>query len=357
MPLKLNCNLTRGAFSLRVDTEFADRRVSALFGPSGAGKTSVLRIIAGLDHTPGAQVSFNEEIWQDEHTFIPAHRRGIGYVFQQLNLFPHLSAADNLAYASHRRHKPEGLSQDEIIDMLDISDLLDKRPGQLSGGEQQRVAIARALLSHPKLLLMDEPLGAIDQFARNRILPYLQRVHHALDIPVIFISHSLEEVLYLADHVYQIEAGRVASASAAIEFAVSDAGATHNNAAAIVSCEVIDTEAAYALTRVSLDGQTLYISAEGFDPGELIRVKIPARDVSLTRTKATETSIINIIEGTVLDIQPASNGPVATVTLACGQQRLLARITRKSVNDLGLMAGDKVFAQIKGVALLTDYER
>ena len=205
MTLDVHAHFERRGFSISVDTSLPTDRVSALFGPSGSGKTTLLRLIAGLDRHAGTTVQFDGETWQNESTFLPAYQRRVGYVFQHLNLFPHLDAQGNLQYAEARcrKHSTQGKSPDraQVIDMLDLSHLLKRFPHELSGGEKQRVAIARALLSNPRVLLMDEPLGSIDAAARNRILPYLQTLHLNLEIPVVYVSHSVDEVLFLADMV------------------------------------------------------------------------------------------------------------------------------------------------------------
>ena len=357
MTLHLNCRVERGAFLLDLDANFPDREVTVLFGPSGSGKTSILRLIAGLDRAPGVRVAFKEEIWQDEQTFVPPHQRRVGYVFQHLNLFPNMNARQNLDFAEQRAHTSEGLSRADITEVLDIGDLLDKLPDQLSGGEKQRVAIARTLLSHPGLMLMDEPLGSIDQAAKNRILPYLQRVHQLLDIPVVFVSHAMDEVLYLADTVMEIRQGQMIQQDTVIGFSTSEGAAASSDAAAILRCRVLELDSTYSLTSLEVDGQRLMVSKAGFSVGDQVRVRIPARDVSITREPARETSILNVLECTVRTITDPGEGPAAMVNMTCGRQTLLARITRRSLHELLLREGDKVYAQIKGVALMIEYER
>jgi len=355
--LEVSADIVRpGGFTLTINTSFPNDRVSALFGPSGSGKSTILRLIAGLEHEDGTIIRFNGETWQDGNVFLPPHHRQVGYVFQHLNLFPHLSVDGNLAYAEDRQHRTTGMSRCDIIEILHLQDLLDQPPGQLSGGEQQRVAIARALLSNPQLLVMDEPLGSIDAAAKDRILPYLQRLHMNLEIPVIYVSHSLDEVLYFADTVYTIEAGRITRESSVVEFSVDGIGIHQSEAAAIIRCRVVVTDEDFSLTEVSFEQQTIYISSDKFRPGDDIRVKIPARDVSLSRQRHS-SSIINVIETTISSIMDPGDGPTAMVKLSCGEQHLLTRITRKSLKELALRPGEKVFAQIKGVALMTDYER
>ena len=345
-----------GGFQLDLEQSIPAEGITALFGHSGSGKTTLLRLIAGLDHTPEARVVFNETPWQHREVFVPPEARRIGYVFQHLNLFPHLTAARNLDFATNRSHKPGGLTVNEVSEILELAPLMTKLPGELSGGEQQRVAIARALLSHPDLLLMDEPLGSIDNDARARILPYLQRLRRKLDIPVIYVSHSLEEVLYLADHVITLKEGRAVASEPVMNFAVSQEAARHRDAAAILNCEVTDTGDEYGLATLACENGQLQIAADGLAAGDRVRVKIPARDVSLTRNPH-ESSIINILAVSIDSIDDSGTDATVLVTLGLGAQNLLARITRKSLHTMSLSVGEALYAQIKGVALMTDYEQ
>ena len=380
MSLELVARFARDDFDIAINTSIPTDRVSALFGPSGAGKSTILRLIAGLDRYEGATVRFNNQTWQNEQTFIPPHQRRIGYVFQHLNLFPHLTASNNLFYAEKRSHKSGGLGRKSVIDMLDLGTLLDRYPHQLSGGEKQRVAIARAILSNPDILLMDEPLGSIDTKARSRILPYLQNLHLNSDIPVIYVSHSIDEVMYLCDLVFSVNRGEIVSESNVLDFSAQNDADTEESSA-IIRCTVLETQAPetqaletnvqeknaqgtsglasadnFSLTPLSFEGQTLLIAADHFRTGDHIRVKIPARDVSLIRTPI-ESSIVNVLPTIITDISDPGSGPSALLKLQCGEQQLLARITRKSLHDLKFEVNEKVFAQIKGVALMSDHER
>jgi len=358
MSLSITADLQRsGGFHLSISTEIATDRVTALFGPSGSGKSTILRLMTVLEQATGVRVSFNGETWQDDSTFVPAHERRTGYVFQQLNLFPHLTAARNLEFAEKRQQQQNGLTRSDVVEMLDLRDLLPQLPSQLSGGEQQRVAIARALLSNPRLLIMDEPLGSIDIDAKTRILPYLQKLHHNLNIPVIYVSHSLDEVLEFSDTVLSIEDGRITSEKSVFDFAIDGPGAEQPHSAAIIRCEVHGQDPGHALAAVSFEGQRMYLAAEHYQPGDLIRVKVPSRDVSLTKEKPVSTSILNVFKSTVEEIHNPGHGPTAVIRVACGRQHLLARITRKSLDDLALAEGDAVYTQVKGVALITDHER
>lgn len=357
MSLEFRALLERGqSFRLDVDLRIATDRITALSGPSGSGKTSILRLIAGLDHIPGVTVRFDDLTWQDEQHFVAPHAREVGYVFQHLNLFPHLDVSGNLDFAERRKHRSGGLSREEVIAMLTLEPLLNKTPAQLSGGEQQRAAIARALMSNPRLMLMDEPLGSIDADARSRILPYLQKLHTHLSIPVIYVSHSLDEILYFSDEVISLKAGTVVDKSATLAYSTSGTGIEQPDAAAIITCVVEERDDQMSLLRLSFEGQTLFIADEGYAPGNRIQVRIPARDVSVAREQPPSSSILNIIRSSIEAIHDPGDGPSAVLTLKCNDQRLLTRITRRSLHELQLQPGDIVYAQIKGVALMSDYE-
>ncbi len=361
MSIQVNANIRRqSGFTLDVNLEFSPDRVTALYGPSGSGKTTILRLLAGLEqNTQQVQVTSTNVTWHSDDVFVPPHQRNIGYVFQQANLFPHLTVEGNLEFARKRKSEVDHhIDEAQVIDLLDLAPLIKSSTQQLSGGEKQRVAIARALFSNPGLLMMDEPLGSIDTEARLRILPYLQRLQESLDIPLIYVSHSLDEVLYLADFVHVLDEGRVVSSSSVMEFAADiERGAEEPDAAAIIQCQVEAPEDDYSLTRVSFENQELFISGNTYAAGDQITVRVPARDVSLTRTAATDSSIINILDAVVHEIHNSGSGPSAMVKLKVGNQFLLARITRKSLATMGLSLGDSVCVQIKGVALMTDYDR
>lgn len=359
--IELSASIERpGGFVLDVDLTFPPDRVTALYGPSGSGKTTILRLLAGLEgKRDQVDIACMNEIWHSADVFIPPHERNIGYVFQHLNLFPHLTVEGNLEFARRRKSLVDHhIDERQVIELLDLAPLIKASTSELSGGEKQRVAIARALFSNPGLLMMDEPLGSIDTEARLRILPYLQRLQGSLDIPLIYVSHSLDEVLYLADFVHVLADGTVESSSSVMEFAADiERGATEPDAAAIIQCQVEDNDGDYSLTRVNFENQPIYISGDRYAKGDQITIRVPARDVSLTRSPATDSSIINILSARVYEIHDPGDGPSAMVKLKAGEQFLLARITRKSLSTLALAPGDSVYVQIKGVALMTDYDR
>ncbi|MBT2302280.1 molybdenum ABC transporter ATP-binding protein [Variovorax paradoxus] len=341
-------------FSLQVALDLPGRGVSALFGPSGCGKTTCLRAIAGLQHAPGAQVTINGEVWQDGDTFLPTHRRPLGYVFQETRLFAHLDVRRNLEYGMKRVAPGQRrVSLAQAVDLLGIGHLLVRRPDTLSGGERQRVGIARALATSPRLLLMDEPLASLDLQRKREVLPYLERLHVELDMPVIYVSHAPDEVARLADHLVLLDAGRVtASGPANALMTRLDLPLAHGDAAgAVIAAVVTGYEAAYGLTQLAFAGGTLCLPHSGARVGQQVRVRIQARDVSLTLQHQAETSVLNILPATVADL--AEDGPAQVmVGLDVGGARMLARLTRKSAELLRLGVGSAVHAQVKGVAIL-----
>lgn len=365
MTINVRAKVERASgFALDVDVSFPDRQVTALYGASGSGKSTILKLLAGItDVAPADEVavSFRGVVWhgkdsRGKNSLVPPHRRNIGYVFQDLQLFPHLSVAGNLKFASRRR--AGDVDERRILELLDISHLAREPIDKLSGGERQRVAIARALFSNPQLLMLDEPLGSIDAPARARILPYMKRLQKELQIPMIYVSHAIEEVNYLADHVHVLDRGLVVRSATAREFA-SDLlqGAAETDAASIISCRVAAQDEAFCLTTADFEGHTLYLSARDYKVGDQLSVSIPARDVSIARNEPADSSILNLIPAIVAGLHDPGDGPSALVRLRIGEQHLLARITRKSLRGLGIKAGDAVYAQIKGVALTTELER
>jgi molybdate transport system ATP-binding protein len=343
-----------GDFCLDVALELPGRGVTSVFGPSGCGKTSLLRAIAGLDRHADAYLRVGDVCWQDGQRFVPTHRRRLGYVFQEPSLFDHLDIRGNIAYGMKRSPPGERRVRfEEAIQLLDLSRFLDRRPADLSGGERQRVSIARALASSPRLLLMDEPLAAVDVTRKQEILPYIESLHRELDIPVIHVSHLPEEVARIADHLLLMENGRVTASGAAPDlFARLDLPmARADDAASVVDARVAGHEEAFALTRLAFSGGEFLVSRLDLPPGETVRLRIAARDVSLTLERHTGTSILNIVPARVEALHELEKGLFA-VRLAVGDTPILARITRKSVVELGLAPGLPVYAQVKSIALL-----
>ncbi|BCU06427.1 molybdenum ABC transporter ATP-binding protein [Allochromatium tepidum] len=344
-------------FSLAVELDLPGRGVTALFGHSGSGKTTLLRLIAGLIQVRDGHLTVNGEVWQEGETFRPTHQRPLGYVFQEASLFPHLTARGNLAYGMKRvGNAMDRQALEQAVELLGIAHLLDRRPHQLSGGERQRVAIARALALHPKLLLMDEPLAALDLKRKQEILPYLERLHDALDIPVLYVSHAPDEVARLADTVVLLEQGRVRAQGTVTEvFSRLDlALAQDQGASTLIECTVAGHDDEDALTRVTFAGGHLWLGRLQRPLGARVRVRIHARDVSLALVEPTSSTILNILPARIQELREIEPAQVL-VKLALGEAQdttLLARITRLSANRLGLQVGLSVFAQVKTVALM-----
>lgn len=346
-----------GDFTLDIELDLPGRGITALFGHSGSGKTSVLRAIAGLAPFKG-YLTVGGEQWQREGNVLPVHRRSLGYVFQEASLFPHLSVQENLLFGFNRiPKKARQLSLAQVVEWLGLEPLLQRRPHHLSGGERQRVAIGRALLSSPSLLLMDEPLSALDEQSKHEIMPYLERLHDFLPIPVLYVSHSLTEVARLADHMVWLKAGRVHDSGRVQEMLTRmELALSHGDeAAAVLDTVVAGHDEKYHLTALDCRFGRLWVRALDKRLGESVRVRIPARDVSLSLEEETQSSILNIWRAEVVDIAAADPGQVL-VKLCCperlGSQPLLARITCKSHDRLGLRIGSQLFARIKSVGLL-----
>ncbi|MEH6549096.1 MAG: molybdenum ABC transporter ATP-binding protein [Pseudomonadales bacterium] len=331
--------------------------ITALFGPSGIGKTSLLRIIAGLDRgQQGTLVKYDESVWQSDDVFVPPHLRGIGYVFQDARLLPHLTVIENIEFAWKRRFGDNGPSPDKACELLQIGQLQQRSVQSLSGGEQQRVAIARSLASAPRLLLMDEPLAALDATARDHILSLLESLHREIHIPVIYVSHQLEEVVRLADHVLLLDHNGEQT-HGPIENLSTDPTlplAQLQGSASILSGTVCEHDE-FHLSQVLVGKSTrLWASGRRLDIGQAVRLRIPVSAVSIATTAPEHSSILNVLPVQVELIHPLDDAR-ALVRLTTSDTALLAAITQRSIYELGLEPGQHVYAQIKGVALLTDY--
>ena len=355
MKLRAQFKIQRGKFLLDANLETPARGVTALFGPSGCGKTTFLRCLAGLEKAPGGYLKVGEEIWQEGKRFVPTHRRSLGYVFQEPSLFFHLRVRGNLEYGLKRvASKRRQVSFDEVVALLGVEPLLPRRPANLSGGERQRVAIARALLTSPALLLMDEPLAALDAASKSEILPFLERLHESLEIPVLYVSHSPDEVAQFADHLVLMEAGQIQAAGPISEILtrVDLPLSREANAKSIIDAKVAGHDEEFQLTYLDFSGGRFAIGRKDLPVGHGVRLRILARDVSLTLAKQEDTSILNIFPVQVEEIADEGQ-PQVTLRLSLGDLPILSRITRKSATNLGLVPGKKVYAQIKSVAVLS----
>ncbi len=355
MTIEARFQLQKGTFTLDVDLRLPAEGVTSLLGPSGCGKTTLLRVIAGLEKCRNGFLKLGDEVWQDKNQFVPPHQRSLGYVFQEPSLFEHLNVRDNVAYGVKRvPEKERRFSLDKAIELTGIGHLLARKPATLSGGERQRVAIARALAVSPGILLMDEPLAALDPAGRQEILPTLESLHDELDIPVIYVSHSPDEVARLADHLVLLEAGRVKGTGAIAEMLTRfDLPLAHSDdAEALIEAVVAAHDDEYELTYLDFSGGRFTVARKTLAVGDSVRLRVVARDVSLTLQHQSDTSILNIFPAVIDDITPLGKTQL-TVRLLVGGVPLLSRITRKSAALLDLKPGKSIYAQAKSVALLS----
>jgi molybdate transport system ATP-binding protein len=356
----------RGRFALDVSFVCPARGLTGIFGPSGAGKTTILRCIAGLERIEDGYVRCGNEIWQDEDSkaFVPAHRRGVGYVFQEADLFTHLTVRGNLEYAA-RRAPDRRVGPDAVIEWLGLAWLLGRTTERLSGGERQRVAVARALLSSPRVLLMDEPLSALDEVNRAEILPYLQSLPSHLDVPILYVSHSLSEIGRLADHLIWLVDGRIRAAGppTAVIGRLDFAEWRREDASVVVDARVEEHDDEGHLTRLAGPWGAVWVRRQQREPGERVRLLIRASDVSISLAPEPESTIMNQFRVRIVETRDVAPGEVLVRMTECEasdtaddstdpEPSLLARITWRSRQRLRLENGREVFARVKSVALL-----
>jgi len=344
-------------FTLDADLTLPSRGITVFFGHSGCGKTTCLRAIAGLAKLEQGEVSVAGEVWQSSQSnqFLPTYKRELGYVFQEPGLFPHLTVEANLQFGAKRisAHK-RVVKANEVIELLGIEPLLKRYPAQLSGGEKQRVAIARALLTSPKLLLMDEPLSALDQPRKQEFLPYLERLHRELDLPILYVTHSMQELARLADHIVLFDKGSIIASGEAHEI-MSDPQYDALFGDEIGS--VFDTQVVAMhenrMTELDCDGLSIWAVGYIAEHGVSYRCRILASDVGLSLEEPKFSTVLNRFPATIIEIQStlAEDGQALVVLELENQQRLLSKITLKSLHELNLYEGLKVWALVKSVAL------
>ncbi len=341
-------------FTLDIDLELPTKGIIALFGHSGSGKTTLLRCIAGLERAPDGFLTLNGEIWQNGAHWLPTHKRPLGYVFQEASLFPHLTVMGNLRYGIRRVSRERRVNLDQAIELLGIGHLLDRKPDRLSGGERSRIGIARALAVNPRLLLMDEPLAALDLQRKQDILPYLERLHDELEIPALYVSHSPDEVARLADHLVVMESGRVLADGpltetlARIDLPIR----LGEDVGAIIEATVGAVDNAWHLARVDFSGGSLWTRDRGLPVGRRVRVRVLARDVSLAREHPGQSSIQNVLHGRVDAIADDDHPGLVLVRVRIGAAMLVARLTRRAVAGLGIVPEQNLWVQVKSVALM-----
>jgi len=361
--IHLQINIARSAFQLNLDIQLPGQGITAIFGPSGSGKTTLLRAVAGLEKNPQGLIQIGENIWQDtkQGIYIPTWQRPLGYVFQESSLLPHLSAAENLNFGLKRVLKSANSAPTAAnkalqvsIELLGIGSLLQRMPAELSGGERQRVAIARAIAMQPQLLLMDEPLASLDAARRQEIFPWLARLRDELKMPMLYVTHSAEEVARLADHLVVLDQGHVkaqGSVSAVLTQVVNPVVVGEDAGALIAGC-IGAVDAQWHLSRVDFDGGCIWMRDAGLPVGKAVRIRILARDVSLAISEPTNTSIQNQLRGSIQSITSDPHPSQVMVVLKCGAEEVLARVTNRAVNELALQVGMPVWAQVKSVALV-----
>ncbi len=350
--------LARADFTLDVALELPPRGITALFGASGSGKTTCLRAIAGLERAPGGQVRVLGDTWQDDSTgvWLPPHRRAMGYVFQEASLFDHLSVRGNVTFGLNRIASAQRrFALGQAVDLLGIGNLMDRMPATLSGGERQRVAIARALATSPRLLLLDEPLAALDLARKQEILPWLERLRDELAIPMVYVSHAADEVARLADTLVVLQAGRVVAAGpVANVLSRLDLPITlGEDAGVLLDGVVAERDAQWHLCQIAFAGGSLWIRDDGAPLGHRARVRVLARDVSLATTRPEGSSIANVLRGTVTQLANDAHPAHAMLRVSVAGQVFLARLTWRSVHTLGLAVGSPVWLQVKSAALLS----
>lgn len=344
-------------FTLEADVQLPGKGVTALFGHSGSGKTTLLRCIAGLERAPQGFLRVNGKLWQDskQDVFLPTHKRPLGYVFQEASLFPHLNVRKNLEFGRKRTSFVRNLNGlEQAVELLGISHLLERMPDKLSGGERQRVAIARALAVCPQVLLMDEPLAALDLKRKQEILPFLTRLQSELDLPILYVTHSPQEVTQLADHLVVLDAGKVVASGTLAETLtrLDSPMAQGKQASTVLQVQVCGHEPEFHLSQVQFVGGMLSLPyQQAAAVGTALRLRVYARDVSITLQPPAQTSILNVLPANVTGMAHDREGRTM-VRLNLGGVPLLSHITRKSASVLGLEKGMQVFAQIKATAIL-----
>ncbi|VUD52999.1 Spermidine/putrescine import ATP-binding protein PotA [Thalassocella blandensis] len=357
--LVLQLHRETAAFHFDIDQTLTLQGITFLFGPSGSGKTTLLRSIAGLDILPGSHIQFNQEQWQHQRDIVPTHQRAIGYVFQEPSLFPHLTIQQNIEYG-YCRHRATNnkITIQEVIDWLDLSALLTRRSHELSLGQKQRVAIARAVLGSPQLLLMDEPLASLDRQSKHDIMPYFETLQRQLNLPIIYVSHAMEEVLNLADQLVLMHQGQI-TASGPVNQIMTDPSlplAQEEEAAAILQGEILQHDHHYALTQVQVPGGHLTVAQRNITPGNKIKIKLMAKDVSLALEKPQHSSISNALLAEVICLQDSTEPSLLIVQLGLktlhGYEFILARITKRSRDLLKLEPGSQVYALVKSASII-----
>lgn len=354
--ISLRIFLSRPDFDLNIDLRLPAQGITVLFGPSGSGKTTILRCVAGLEKSVG-RVAIGDEIWQDnaQDIFKPTWERDLGYVFQEASLFEHLNVEANLEYGIKRVGKPaRQQALQGAVELLGIEHLLQRASSDLSGGERQRVAIARALALQPRLLLLDEPLASLDTARRQEILPWLERMHRELKIPVLYVTHSTDEMVRLADHLVVMDKGSAASSGIPADI-LSNARFTlaeGDDAGILTVVTVVARDTHFHLAEVEIEGARLWVPDHDMPTGQKTRMRILARDVILSTPDQNNTATSNYIDGVIESVDADLHPSLALVGVRCGNTLILSRTTHRTLRDLGLSVCAKVRCHIRSASLV-----
>lgn len=354
--IEVDVRIAFGGFDLQINHSMPVDGIVGLFGPSGCGKSTLLRIISGLERNAQGQIRFDGEVWQDDARgiFVAPHKRGVGYVFQDVRLFPHLTVAGNLRYADKRsRQLDSAIDMEGVVAALDLAPLMNRRTHSLSGGERQRVAIGRTLLTRPRLLLMDEPLAALDIKRKAEILPHIERLPQAFRIPIIYVTHSIDEVARLAERMLVLANGRKVTygpVAESLERLDLQPVAGRFEAGVVLTARVTRHDLTYRLTHLDHHGKEIVMPMADVAVGSDVRLRIRARDVALA-TKAPENiSIRNILPGAIAEIVEEPGTAFAETLVDIGGAKIRARVTRSAVAALALTPGKPVFVLFKSIA-------
>lgn len=350
--LQLHYEVERDEFKLDVAVSLPLHGITGVYGASGAGKTTLLRCIAGLEQPTVGGLSVAGEALHDENTNVPTHEREIGYVFQEPRLFRHLDVRSNIEYGMRRRKRNSGPGVDEVVALLGLEHLLGRRSWELSGGEAQRVAIARALLRAPRFVLMDEPLASLDDARKQEILPFLDRLHAESSVPIVYVSHNIDEICRLCDHLIVLDQGQVAASGdlQSVLVRLDVPALAGDEAGAIIAGKLTQFDENFELSLVKCAGAEFWLPGKLGTIGDSLRLRIRASDISICRDRPARSSILNLIDVSVIDVQD-THGPTQLVRIAAGKNELIARITRRSCEELNLQPGDAVVAQVKAAAV------
>ncbi|MGX5174880.1 molybdenum ABC transporter ATP-binding protein [Aliikangiella sp. IMCC44653] len=354
--LRLNFEVKRESFQLSLKTEITHSGITALFGPSGSGKTTILRAIAGLEPSVKGEVIFNDEVWLNAKVNCPVEQRRVALVFQDSALLPHLNVKKNLKYAIKRADLNNPVIDfKSALELFNLESLLNQFPSQLSGGEQQRVAIASALLTNPRLIIMDEPLASLDNKIKCEIIPYLKKLKKNIQVPIIYVSHSIDEVAQLADQILFIENGQLIKQGDAVDlFSQAQLPNSFNlDRVSIIKAKVDKIDTKWNLIKVSFSKQHLWLKQSmEHKVGDAIKVIVHSQDVSISLNKPENTSVLNCLPAEIIEMTYAQQTGMENIRLAIGSTKILATISAKSRHELKLERHKKVWVQFKAAALI-----